>query len=181
MRPLNRKGTIMQAISEIGMAVIALIVCFLLAIYFINSKKDSNREASAAEMQKARFASEIALYLKQPVSVGGRQMTMSELAILANYNLDDTPERYLSEWKKETSAFFTGSWMKDEASTVQFSMGDISHVAELSGSGSFWSKPKGAKLRHEQEVWLPSPAEDLQPVRLLIRVSAPDPESYDVK
>jgi hypothetical protein len=105
----NKRG-IMQAITDILLAIIVLLIGFFLINLITDQKKEDNINKSAAFMTLAQYENNIALYLKNPVEVNGEKMTMADLILLAAENEGS----YGDMWEAYSQSFFDDIIMKVE-------------------------------------------------------------------
>ncbi|MBN2052294.1 hypothetical protein JW756_02215 [Candidatus Woesearchaeota archaeon] len=81
MRIMNKKG-IVQAVIDIGLAIIVVIIAMIL--FAIMTKLTENNKIKQGEkmMASALLENNIALYFKQPVEINGMKITMADFIVL---------------------------------------------------------------------------------------------------
>lgn len=96
---MNKKG-IMPMIVEIAIALIVILVSIYLISSFGKIRENKNKIEGENFLGRAIAENNIALYLKQPVKVDGKIMTMADLIVLAA----DNPYKYGKLFREKTEA-----------------------------------------------------------------------------
>ncbi|KYK25739.1 hypothetical protein AYK26_01855 [Euryarchaeota archaeon SM23-78] len=105
MKLLNKKG-ILQAIEDIGFAIIVIFIAILLMGLLTKVNEQNNINEGKIFMEQALSDNLVALYLKQPVDVHGDILTMADLTVLAY----ESKSIYKDWWTSETNRIFMSSF-----------------------------------------------------------------------
>lgn len=114
----NKRG-VAEEISDIAFALLFLFLGILLMTYLTKQNEKLQKVEGEYFMYEAIAANNIALYLKQPVSVDNQILTMADLIILAY----EKKGKYEESWDELTTAFFSDAQKKAEI-TVKKQDGD---------------------------------------------------------
>jgi hypothetical protein len=170
----NKKAMIAENMSELGVAMVIVIIAFILLSIASNMNKTQKLDKGRDELNKAIFQNTIALYLKQPVEVSGFEsqgLTMADLIVLAG----EDEGSYGAEWGRKTDAFFSNIALPGKITRLKITINDDSG---LSTDKKFEGKKDNDPLSHETEVklsdWVMYFPGHLKPVKVLF-------ESYGLR
>ncbi|MBN2142844.1 hypothetical protein JW711_05950 [Candidatus Woesearchaeota archaeon] len=121
---MKSKRAVIQAVTDIVLALGALLVAILIVSLLTKIKEDKNKDLNERDMMNAELESLTAMYLKQHVSVGDQPMVMSDLLVLAYMNQDDTEQKYMTKWKAETQGFFSRNSLRFPVTIIDVSFND---------------------------------------------------------
>lgn len=109
---LKKSGINKKAIAEaIADTAFALLVVFIGVIVMTTlAKMNENKRETIGQnyISNAIAENDIALYLKQPVNIDGKNLSMSDLTVLAAL----TGSKYKERWKEFTHNFFLVNQLK---------------------------------------------------------------------
>jgi len=123
MRIKAKKAMIVENMSELGVAFVIVLIAFILLSFASNLNKAEKEEKSEGEKNRAIMENTIALYLKQPVTVKGYELTMAELIVLAVENPKD--EEYANKFIEASESFLGASSGLGFVITVNRKDGDL--------------------------------------------------------
>jgi hypothetical protein len=104
-RLMRNKRGIAEEISDTAFALLILFIGISLMTYISSLNKADRENKGASFMGQAIFENAIGVYLKEPVTIDGQTISMTDLIVLAAESKSTTSD-YSKLWKQKTDAFF---------------------------------------------------------------------------
>jgi hypothetical protein len=175
----NRKGMIVENMTELGIALITIIIAFILLTISSNLNKSGKMESSQEEMLSAVFENNVALYLKQPVELStypNQQMTMADLIVLAA----EDKNLYGKAWRDNTDPFLPTLALSAKITRLKITINDddkdlsVEKKFEVKEDNNDLGGPLAHKIEKKLKDWTMYLPGHVKPVKIFI-------ESYGLR